>query len=274
MNTKIRLIASDMDGTLLNSKGLISEGNLEAIKQVQAKGIIFAICTGRFAENVGMMLDEINLNCPVISLNGCLVQDAPFGKLLSENPMDAGAALQVQKVMEESGVNYHIFSRSGVYSSSPKHLHHSQLTYGDRIVRRGNVHYASGKEACRQAAHGIVYKYYAFVKSPAELLPLKAAFSGIDHIDITQSSDFNIEIMPANIDKGTGIKALAEAYGFSLQETMVLGDHLNDLPMFEKAGFSVAMENAVDEIKKIADAISAGYEEDGVAQAIRRYILN
>lgn len=277
MTTKrsvIRLVAADMDGTLLNDVSEVSTGNARAIRAVQEKGVIFAICSGRFPENAGITARDGGIECPIIALNGGCITEHTYGELVVSHTMLPETAVTIFHALEEIGALYFLFGRKTVITREAGHIHHSQLKYGDRLVQEAGVSYRFGLDACRHALREDVFKYYVY-SAPgfAPLEKIRGHLLSIPGIQLTQSSNTNIEIMPPNIDKATGLKELADYHDIPLSETMALGDQDNDIPMLMEAGLSVAMENAEPHVKAIAKVMTTAHTQDGVAKALYDYVL-
>ena len=270
----IRLIAADMDGTLLNNAGEISPGNARAIHLAQKKGVIFAICSGRFPENAAITARDGDVECPIVALNGGCITERTYGDLIVAHPMAPQTVRAVFDALEEIGALYYFFGRKTVYTRNESHIHHSQKKYGDRLIHEADVRYLFGVDACLDGLKEDIFKYYVYSQPGHATLPqIREKLLTVPGIQLTQSSNTNIEIMPPNIDKATGLRELAEYYGIPLEATMALGDHDNDVPMLVETGLSVAMDNAEPHVKDIADVITGSNTNDGVAQAIYKYVL-
>ncbi|NLD33997.1 MAG: HAD family phosphatase [Clostridiales bacterium] len=271
----IRLISVDMDGTLLNPKGRVTSGNLQAIRAAQQAGIIFSVATGRFYENASIGIKDMGLNCPVISTNGGKIAAAPFGEVIASHKMSADSALAVMRQLDELEAGYYVFSDGLVGVRLPHDRHHSQVEFGDdRMLHETNTRYLNGHDACRDAIHRGIYKFYVHTFGDRDRLQhVRRALQGIPDTVLTHSSETNIEIMPPGVDKGSGIRELAAYLNIPVSQVMAIGDQDNDLPMLKAAGFGVAMGNASQDVKRQADAITSTNAEDGVAQAILRYAL-
>ena len=240
----IRLIATDVDGTLLNSQLKIPDRNLRAIHAAQEKGITVAISSGRFPENVYVLLQDYGLCCPIIGTNGADVIDEKLNRL-SEACIAPDAALYALRELIRLGSDYFMFARQAICTSRETRKHHSELSFGDRIRALGFTYY-----------HG-----------PEE------ALGGIPGIDLTQSSANNIEVMPQGVDKGIGVRALADALGIPMDQVMTLGDEGNDIPMLRAAGYGIAMANGSAEAKAAAKYVTDTNDECGFAKAIERFAL-
>lgn len=266
----IRLIATDVDGTLLNNSGVIPERNLRAIRAAQQKGITVAISSGRFAENVYVLLEDYGLRCPIIGVNGAEVVDENL-HLLKERTMTVEASRRVLDTLLRLGADHFMFASRAICTNTAQRLHHSELSYGDRIRALGFTYYHKPQDAWAIAEQGKVHKF--FVCNNIPLAAVREALQGIPDIYLTHSSAYNLEVMPAGVDKGLGIRDLAEALGIPLSQVMTLGDEDNDISMLRIAGYGVAMGNGSQEAKAAARFITATNEDCGFARAIERYAL-
>ena len=268
----IQLIAIDMDGTLLNNENEVTKETLSAIREAQEKGITVAICTGRFPENVSIMFEDIGLVCPVISLNGCVIE--MDGKRVHAQGMPHDTVAILHQQLEKAKASYYMFGDHMITTRRLGKPHHAEVKYAARLQRERGVTFQIGEKAASKAADQLVYKYYVY--EDGDSCSLDAAFDAVKNVPgvhFTRSSNNNFEIMPQGIDKEYGIAALAGMLGISLAHTMAIGDHENDVSMIQAAGFGVAMQNAVDEVKQVADAVTLSNDQDGVAAAIRKFAL-
>lgn len=271
---RIRLIAVDLDGTLLNDQRRITGPTLEAIHAAQAAGIVFAICTGRFVENASILARDAGLDCPIIGVNGAAIVESPYGRLLRQHLMDQQLALRALDSLEKAEALYYVFSPGLVATRQAWDHHHSLRDYGDRMTEEANTRYTYGKQACVDAIHEGIYKFYVHSDGDLDMLArFREGLHQLEGLAVTQSSEFNIELMPLGVDKASGIRDLAEACGVPMDQVMAIGDQDNDLPMLRAAGWGVAMDNAKPDIKKEADAVTASNNEHGVAKAIWLYAL-
>lgn len=272
---RIRLAAVDMDGTLLNDRSRITRRTVDTIRAVQARGVVFAICTGRFFENVSILISDYGIECPLITVNGAHVSLSPFGACLRSHRMPAAGALAAFEALEELEARYYMFGDGFVAVRRNGDRHHSQTDFGSRMETEAHTRYYHGKDACEAAARQGIYKFYAHADGDREMLRrLRSRLTKVPGISLTQSSDHNIEVMPLGIDKASGLSELAASLGIPLSHVMAIGDHDNDLPMLRAAGFAVAMGNATPAVKHSAHAVTLTNEEDGVAAALERYVLS
>lgn len=276
MKSDIRLISVDLDGTFLNPKGKVSLKNLEAVRKAQQAGIMFSIATGRFYENAAIGLMDLKLDCPMITLNGGKISAAPLGPVIAAHTMSLESAMESFNVLEDQKAAYYVFSDGFVGIRSHEDKHHSQLEYGDeRMLNETGTRFVYGRDSCLELIKKGIYKFYVHAYGELQTLDrIRTALKIQAKLSVlTQSSISNIEIMPPDVDKGTGIRELANYLNISLDQVMAIGDQENDLPMLAAAGLGVAMENASELVKNRADVLTLSNAEDGVASAIYTYAL-
>lgn len=273
MNSKIRLVASDLDGTLLNQNGRLDKYTVAVIHQLQQKGVIFALCTGRFPENAAMVMASAGIDCPIVSFNGAVVDLGLEGPRVLDEHMHLLSARKVFDVLESYEASYHIFAPQIVVSRFESQKHHSQMDADYENYLKPRVSYYSGADAVRRILAGSVYKYYVYFKDEASMKSVRETVLTIPGVAVTQSSQINLEIISDTINKATGLEQLAKYLRIPQHQTMAIGDHLNDLPMLQWAGLSVAMDNAILQVKEQADQVTASNEKSGAALAMEKYAL-
>lgn len=265
----IRLIASDVDGTLLNSHGTIPEENIAAIRAAQEKGIIFAIASGRFPENVYVRIQPYGFSCPIIGVNGCHITDEKLQPIFTA-AMDPSAAREVMDVLYEYKADFFMFNTHSVCTSHKDLPHHSEVTRPEEIKALGFTYY-HGREEMLSCVETPVHKYYICEGYRDD--PLWKRLEKIPGIALTQSGNSNIEVIPAGVDKATGVRMLAKHYGIPMEQVMTLGDHENDVPMLQAAGYGIAMGNGTESAKAAARFVTDTHDNHGLAKAIRTWAL-
>ncbi|MET3699090.1 hypothetical protein SAMN05877753_101204 [Bacillus oleivorans] len=282
----LRCIATDMDGTLLNSKQQISKENETALKLAQEKGIEVVVATGRSYYEAASVLEEAKIVCPIICVNGAEIRNSEGEKILS-NPIPAELAKRVMNKLDEMDYYYELYSNSGTYTRDPK-LGLAVLMDLFQSANREAVPWIQMEEEARKRfAEGVkvvedygmlvneksfeLYKILVFDKDNEALQKAGIELEDPD-LAITSSAFGNIEINYKSAQKGVALEAFVQERGISLAETLAIGDQLNDLSMLEIVGTAVAMGNAAEEIKQIAHYITATNNENGVAHAITKYM--
>lgn len=259
----IKLIAADMDGTLLNSANEIQEGFYEVFEELRERKIIFAAASGRQYYNLLERFKGIDEHMMFIAENGTFV--VYKGKELIVNPLDINLAREIIKKVRNIDNTYAILcGKNSAYIESND----------ERILEQTNKYYSRNK---------IVED---LTKVEDEILKVAICdFNGAEHNSSTYFNDLKdktqiavsghlwLDIMAKGVNKGVAIKEIQEALGIKYEETMVFGDYLNDLEMMSSAYHSYAMENAHEDLKKAARFIAKSNDDNGVVHAIKK-VLN
>jgi len=284
----IKLIASDMDGTLLNSKHKISKENLEAIKKAESMGVKFTIATGRRFEDVKPLIDENDLKCQCIALNGGEYIDEE-GKVLEGIYIDRKEASQIIDMIIKENIVAEVYTNQGLYSVNTKEEALTEVAYRIKAFDPKT----SFEEAIKYAEthpHFLDLKYIkdideflnsdikigkfvAFYNDEETTIKVKRKLEAIERLAISSTFTKNIEINNKEAQKGLILAKVAEKMGIRRDEVMVIGDSFNDYSMFTEFPVSFAMENAVPQIKEVAKYITDTNDNAGVAKAIYK-ILN
>lgn len=284
----IKLIASDMDGTLIGNNRKISKENIEAIKIAKEKGVEFAIATGRSYEDVKPFLDEYDLKCECVVLNGGEYRDI-VGKTVVGIYIDKRKATEVLNIMSKYDLAVEIYTNDGYYTINTMEetlkgmikrtkTFHPEITDLDEIYRNAINHphflkmnYITNLDEFFKSNLNIG-KFVSFAESIDEINSLKEELSKLDGLAISSSFVTNIEVNDINATKGRILAKVAERMGIRKEEVAILGDSSNDYSMFVEFPNSFAMENAMPEIKEVAKYITASNSEHGVAKAIYRIL--
>lgn len=286
----IKLIASDMDGTLLNNDLVVPEENINAIKEAQKAGIEFMIATGRGINEALPLLEKYHLHPAYITLNGAQVFDENE-KVQVELPLNLGISHQIISTLRKYKLYFEMVTNQGIFSNSkvqrinnianlitnlnPDTPFKLAIALSSARLELMKIQYVKDYDELLARPAISIFKIIAFDSNhPNNLISVKEALLNEfnSQIIITSSSKVNIEINDIHAQKGIALKKYADKKGISSNEIMTLGDNTNDTTMIQYAKYSVAMENAVDSIKKIANYITARNDQAGVARAIKKAI--
>lgn len=283
------LIALDMDGTLLNEKGMISPENREAIVQAQNLGHLVIIATGRSYMDAERQLRLAELECPVVSLNGAVIM-LPDRTLAASKPLNKADIIPALRWMNEiPDLYYEVYTEDNVYVELNKRIRLEKLSalsdeevpeevswllkaMIDQQFQQAAVTYVESMEDVWSKEENVIYKTLAFSLNRELLKEASTRFAAIPELIITASHVNNIEINHKEANKGTGVSLIAAHYGIPPEQIAVMGDSYNDLPMFETAGYRIAMENAAPILKEAADFITLSHEENGVAAGLKHLL--
>lgn len=279
----IKCIATDMDGTLLNAMQTISEENKQAILKAQAAGVEVVVATGRAYQEATYVLDEAELSCPVICVNGAEVR-ARGGEIISATPIDKAVARDVAAKLAEKDVYFEVYTDKGAFTvdtdkavsimvdivlTANPEADREEVQYAAGARLRDNlIHPVDGYDVLFDSDEYTILKFLAFSFDEEKLAAAQKSLTGFTELTVTKSGEENIEITHKDAQKGIALEAFANANGIGLDETMAIGDNFNDVSMFEKVGRAVAMGNASPVIKSMCDMVTDTNENSGVAKAI------
>ncbi|MTH54079.1 Cof-type HAD-IIB family hydrolase [Bacillus mangrovi] len=284
----MKLFALDMDGTTLSSTNEISPENIQAIQKARELGHKVMMLSGRAPESIQEVLNRYSLDLPMGGSNGTAV--FADGKLLELTSLAASQNSIIAQTAELEAVPYKIYTNKGIYFQRewPERLQRTldseavpEEYFGDENFGKmtaipdaaGGLQAFDSIQSLQEDEELSIQKFFLLTLDPVQKERLLTALKNIDGVYVTSSSSFNIEVMNINGNKGNGLKVMAEYLNIPLEDTVAIGDQFNDLPMFEAAGFAVAMGNAVEEIRQQSDYVTATNDENGVALAIE-YVLN
>lgn len=266
----VRLIASDVDGTILPHGGAISERTRSAVQACAARGVPFVIASGRWFVAAKEIAGRLSLTggCMIICSGGAVVD--MDGTPLKEWTMPRGEAWRAYEILRRRDVMINAFVRDTVYRVNTGALKRPLRGLGSYF---GGAYRMVNDDRALLEARGLdaPYKLEAYGSDPGALAELRAELSEAG-FGVTSSYIDNLEILPAGCGKGEALRWLAARMGVSCAECMAFGDNLNDLSLLEAAGWPVAVGNAVPELRAAARIVAPDCAEDGVAQVIERVL--
>ena len=284
----IKLIASDMDGTLLNHNHKIPKENVELINYAKNQGIEFVVATGRAYYEALPALNEENINCDVISFNGGIVYDKN-GNIISITPMLPKDLYYTIEILKSFDISYQLYTKNTIYTTS---IETDINAYIDLI--RSNGYDPDVEHLRAEAQQKLDVGYITEVENielylnekenpPIKIIAISNDISKLENaakllsentsISVTSSGANNIEIMHKNATKGEALKEIAKIYGINLENAVAIGDNLNDQAMLDIVGYSVAMKNGNTILKEQAKYVTEKTNsEGGVADTIFKLI--
>lgn len=260
-----KLIAMDLDDTLLNSHLDISIGNREAIQKAKAAGVKVTLATGRMYRSALPFAKRLQIDIPLITYQGALVKDPSNGDILVNRPVPYDEAMEVIERGYQLGYHLNVYLDDNLYVDK---------------VNQEALQYARNS----QVPLNPVGDLRKFLKEE----PTKIVFIGDEELMdnlykeltikfpqlyVTKSKRYYLEIMHPLATKGHAVKDLAAVLGIKREEVITIGDSFNDVDMLKFAGVGVAMGNAWDDVKKAADYVTDTHNHDGVAKAIKKFIF-
>lgn len=282
-----KLIAIDLDGTMLNQYGIITEKTKEAIKKAQQKDVEVIIASGRAINSVKNFAKEINSQKYFISGNGAITYDIQNDKILYENVLSKQKALQIIKVCEENSIYYNIYTEKGIIAKS--------LNYNTLYYYKDNLN----KPEENQTHINIVENIYNYIEQREEkvlkimicdehqsvfnsIIRKLKEISQIEVLEVSHMSRkiikhgteeikleyYYTEVSAQNVDKWYAIEELIKILNITKEQVITIGDNANDVKMLQNSGLGIAMGESAPYVKQVADKTTLSNDEDGVAKAL------
>jgi len=272
----IKLIALDLDGTLLDSQKRLSQRNEDVLKECIRHGIEIVPCTGRIWNGVPDFIRNIPGIHYAITINGAVVEDVISRRVLRERKMSVEQAMEILELAKKFETMYDVYVNGHGYGEARfmDHMERYGVDPGIRdMVRRTRQIVPDVAEKVKELDEP-VEKINYFFGDQEERSRARLALEARGDMVISSSFRNNLEINLAGATKGDGIRCLAEHLGLNPEETMGFGDGENDITMMQLAGIGVAMGNGEDSVKAAADYVTDINDADGVALAIEKFVLN
>ncbi len=272
---EIKLLAIDIDGTLLTPEKSISEKTRTAIHRAQTEGIIVTLATARRYGNSKQYADELGISIPLITCDGALVINHPGGTVLDTNLLPAEIAQQAAEIMISKRVQpvvQHINGGVEETWTGPAEFDNPELeVYSQLIPHLRRIPYATLCKGQPDPLRVVAFASKEAIESIiAEIPQLPCSWNSIKEGNYGSAE---ISIMNQTCSKASGVTRLAKRLGIELSQVMAIGDNNNDVEMLRAVGWGVAMGQATDYVKACAQAVTTSNTEDGVAVAIERYAL-
>lgn len=260
----IKMVVSDLDGTLLNSEHLISAANCKAINTIRGQGIEFMIATGRHIHDVAKIISVIDRDIPLITSNGAMLHNAQ-GKLIFSHTLESVWAADLLRMSEDFMFHRNVYTEDEWYADAENErllALHADTNFNYNIVDFASIKLEK------------VLKVF-FVGENKELKTFAERISNKygELLNITFSLDNTLEVMHGEVSKGSALTQLLSSRNISASETMAFGDNLNDLEMLTLVGHPVVMDNGHEDLKRqLSDFYTAGANIDhGVAYYLESY---
>lgn len=287
-----QLVAIDLDGTLLNSYGVVTDRTKQTIKKCIDKGIEIVLASGRPNDSIEAIAKEIGAEHYFIAGNGALIYDIKKQKVIYEKYMSKEKVLEIIKLCEQNSISYNVYTDKTILATS--------LKYNVLYYHKENLK----KEESKKTHINIVDDMYTYVKQMQEEKFLKITIcdtnsnvfnaiirkmkqiKGIDILEVSHMSRkiikqgtedvpieyYYTEISLQEVDKYNALQFLQKKLNIKNEETIAIGDNMNDKKMIQKAGMGIAMKQSCPAIIEVADYVTEGNNEDGVAKALENFV--
>ncbi|RPF54844.1 Cof-type HAD-IIB family hydrolase [Abyssicoccus albus] len=279
----VKLIAIDMDGTLLNTSHEVSKRNVDAINGALEQGVYVTIATGRAYQEALDAIKGESLELPLICLNGAEMRNKKHEITVQQNLEDEQIKL-ISEILQSEDIYYQVYTDQKIYILDKERELQIYIDIAEKMgqkpevekirqkiqkrIDKGTLVEVDNYKEIYKKDNERVMKILATSHNSAKLDRVKNELSKSEDLAVSSSSQNNIEITNVKAQKGVAIKAIADELNIDLADCMAIGDNLNDVSMLKVVGTSVAMENSPTVVSALADYITVSNEEDGVALAI------
>lgn len=271
LTLKYKLVAIDMDGTLLNSKNEVSERTKKAIEKAKVQGTHIVIATGRILKSALHYSEFLGLENPIVACNGAIIVDESKN-IIYEQSIKRDKVRDIINVAKSEGVYFHFYDKSSFYSNIRVEKILKLYNEGSKTMDI-DVNIFKDVEEIMEIKDLNVYKFIFIDDNRDKLERLRMKIDDLGNINTSSSWINNIEVMGPNVSKGAALKELCGILNLKPEEVIAIGDNENDLSMLKFAGLGVAMGNGNESIKKYSDYTTDSNDEDGVAKVIEKFIL-
>ena len=272
-----KLICIDVDGTLLNSKHEITKRTKEIILKTHQLGVHIVISTGRMYTDAEYYSNLIGVKSPVIASNGAFIKDKDDNKVIFKDVLGISLSLELLAIFRKHQIKPYFCTPDKFYYGNIifKLFYLATRILGTRknTIDIGYVFSWNQWQKILHKERNNIVKSEIIYRDEALIYELRNELKQFSQLEIVDSSKYNIEITRKGVSKGKAVAMLAAFYDLKREEIIAIGDSENDLSMIEYAGMGIAMGNATDIVKQKADYITDSNDNDGVANAINKFIL-
>jgi Cof subfamily protein (haloacid dehalogenase superfamily) len=259
--TRIALVVSDVDGTLLTKDKRLTDANIAAVQRLHQAGIGFTITSSRPTIGMRFLVEPLGITLPVGAFNGSSIVDAGMNPI-EQHLIPASAVERSLELLTEYGVDIWLFTNEHWFTKNP------------------DGEYVPNEKRAIKADPTIISDFTPYLSRACKIVGSTSAFDLLARCEAAmqqalgkeataiRSQSYYLDITPPGQNKGTFVQAMARRLGISTDAVATIGDMHNDVAMFEVSGLSFAMGNASDDVKKHAKRVTATNEEDGFAKAM------
>jgi Cof subfamily protein (haloacid dehalogenase superfamily) len=264
----VRLVALDLDDTLLDCGLKISPRCIETIQAVRRKGVIITIATGRMFKSALPYARQLQIDVPLITYQGAWVKNSLSGEVLYYRPVDRSLTQRIFEFFDACGIHYHSYFDDNLYMEGV-------TEEGEFYRQLAGVEPVMVKDLDTELETREPIKIMGITFNEKMLLDMEICLKNRfgRELHITRSKPNFLEVMHREATKSEALKVVARHYGIDRSNVMAIGDSYNDMDMLEWAGIGVAMGNAPKDVKEAADFVTCSNEEEGVAEALTRFVL-
>jgi len=268
----IKMVVSDMDGTLLNSDLEISNENLQAIEALRKKGIRFCVATGRPEQLVKEYIEPLKMKDPMIMYNGSVIGHPFQEEKLYELRLADEDIRAIVEYCEANDIIYMSYAKDKLISK-PNYRVSFFEERNKKLDEKNKCVFEDIRDIDKMISENSISKILLIENDPEKFKKAKDFVSGYPQFEIASSQKGFIDINPQGASKGNALKVLANHFGYKLDEIVVFGDQDNDVSMLKVAGIGVAMANASKAARSVANDTTSSNNDNGVAKWLIKNLL-
>jgi Cof subfamily protein (haloacid dehalogenase superfamily) len=264
---KISLVLADVDGTLVNEQKVLTERAQKAVRALRTAGVRFAITSGRPPRGMAMLFEPLHLDTPIAAFNGGLFINSDLS-IVRQKTVPADVAREAIDLMRKRGLDAWVYSGNDWLVTKPDAPHVAReawtVKFEAKVVPDVREHLQDVAKIV-----GVSDDLGKVRDCEAEA---QAAFG--QRATATRSQPYYLDVTNKDANKGAVVEYLSQHLGVATDEIATIGDQINDVLMFKRSGFSIAMGNASDDVKAQASAVTASYNDEGFAKAMEAFVLS
>jgi len=265
--SKVSLVLADVDGTLVTEDKVLTPRAREAVHELRAAGIAFAITSGRPPRGMAMLIEPLALETPIAGFNGGIFV-TPDMVTIEEHVLDANVASRAVELILHHGMDAWVYSGEGWLIRNPKAPHVAREQWTVKFPPTVVVDFGPALEGAVKVV-GVSDDHDRVARCEKDAKGALGAYAST-----ARSQPYYLDVTHPDANKGTVVTTLSKFLSIPSAEIATIGDMPNDVLMFRKSGLSIAMGNAGPDVKAQAHCIAASYNDEGFAKAIERFILN
>lgn len=265
-----RMVVSDLDGTLLNSKKQISENTVSILKMLKEKHIHFIAASGRSDVMMKHYLNQLQYEQMVIGCDGALVKDVSTGNIIYGDIMDQEVRKKLFVICKEMGLQYYVFTSDALVGEdkyNERFVIHRK--FNKTVPKEERIPILITKDLSQFLIEHPVYKIVVSHKKKGYLDQVAEIFKDTWNVDAIRSGKHVLAVKSRGVSKATALKKLTKIMGISMEEVIAFGDEVNDIEMLRTVGLGIAMGNTDSVVKNAANCVTSSNDADGVAEKLK-----
>ena len=266
--TKIALLLADVDGTVVTKDKVLTDRARRAVSALEQTGVKFAITSGRPPRGMAMLIEPLHITTPIAGFNGGAMVN-PDLSVVEEKTLPPDVARKAVKMIKDQGLDAWLYTAKEWFITDKAAPHVDREAWTVKFEPK--VVEAFADSDLDQAVKIVgVSDDLKLVEKAEQAMQDSLG----DTVSAARSQPYYLDVTHPQANKGDVVETLSKTLGIPKDQIATIGDMPNDVKMFKKSGFSIAMGNASDEVKREADAVTAGYDDEGFAKAIENFLLD